>query len=204
MKLLRKGQHRIFWTNIFMLVVFIFIFISRENSEFLIYVGVLIFFMILVLATNRKLKYTNGLLWGLSIWAFAHMAGGGIMIGDKTLYGTMLIPIVGEPYNILKYDQLVHAYGFGFSTFAIWHLLKPMLKTKMRRRWISLSIVLVMAATGLGALNEVIEFVATVVTPETGVGGYENTALDLVANLIGAIIAMLIILKIEKKKQGFK
>ena len=38
-------------------------------------------------------------------------------------------------------------------------------------------------------MNEVIEFAATILVPETNVGGYMNTGWDLVANLAGAIIA---------------
>jgi len=46
---------------------------------------------------------------------------------------------------------------------------------------------------GLGALNEVVEFAATLLVPETNVGGYLNTGWDLVANAIGAATAALII-----------
>ena len=46
---------------------------------------------------------------------------------------------------------------------------------------------------GFGAINEVIEFVATLALPETNVGGYINTGWDLVANLVGATAAALII-----------
>ena len=42
-------------------------------------------------------------------------------------------------------------------------------------------------------INELLEFIATVLVPETGVGGYVNTSLDLVSDLIGAILAMVII-----------
>jgi hypothetical protein len=41
---------------------------------------------------------------------------------------------------------------------------------------------------GFGALNEVVEFIATRFM-ETNVGDYENTGWDLVANLAGAAIA---------------
>jgi len=50
-----------------------------------------------------------------------------------------------------------------------------------------------MAGLGVGALNEIIEFIIAQIVPETGVGGYLNTSLDLVSNLIGAILAMLYI-----------
>ncbi len=46
------------------------------------------------------------------------------------------------------------------------------------------------AGLGFGALNEVIEFAATLLVPETNVGGYLNTGWDLVANLFGATVAV--------------
>jgi hypothetical protein len=49
------------------------------------------------------------------------------------------------------------------------------------------------AGMGFGALNEVIEFIAVLTIPNTNVGGYENTGWDLVANLVGTIIAALVI-----------
>lgn len=121
------------------------------------------------------------------------------MIGDHVLYAQMIVPLI-ESYEILKYDQLVHAYGFGLSTLVVYELLKPLLK-ETHGMWVRLGIVLVMAGTGLGALNEVIEFFATVITPETGVGGYVNTALDLVFNLIGATAVGVWILTKEAKSQ---
>lgn len=50
-----------------------------------------------------------------------------------------------------------------------------------------------LAGMGLGALNEVIEFIITLLVPENNVGGYVNTALDLVYNMVGAVIAALVI-----------
>ena len=68
-------------------------------------------------------------------------------------------------------------------------ILKPLLKTDLNK-WISLSIIIVMAGLGVGALNEIIEFMATVLIPQTGVGGYINTSLDLVADLFGSLGAL--------------
>ncbi len=92
------------------------------------------------------------------------MAGGGIILNNKLLYSTMLLPIIGEPYYILKYDQLVHASD-GVTTLLMWTLLKPLLKNPLVHK---LQSVAVMAATGAGALNEIIEFIATVISPESG------------------------------------
>ena len=42
-------------------------------------------------------------------------------------------------------------------------------------------------------LQEAIEFFATILVPETNVGGYLNTGWDLVANAVGVTIAAVII-----------
>jgi hypothetical protein len=46
---------------------------------------------------------------------------------------------------------------------------------------------------GFGALNEVVEFAATQLLPDTNVGGYVNTGWDLVFNLVGSAAAALAI-----------
>ena len=61
------------------------------------------------------------------------------------------------------------------------------------KRWVTISILVVMAGFGVGALNEMIEFTATVLVPETGVGGFINTSLDLVSDFVGAVLAMIYI-----------
>jgi putative membrane protein len=127
------------------------------------------------------------------------MAGGGLYIRGTKIYEIILIPLVGEPYYIFKYDQFVHIVGFGTATLVMYALLKPLLRENLEK-WTALSIVVVMAGLGVGGLNEIIEFLATVILPETGVGGYINTSLDLVADLLGALIAMLYIRAKEKSK----
>ena len=49
------------------------------------------------------------------------------------------------------------------------------------------------AGLGFGAANEVIEFIAVLLVPNTNVGGYINTGWDLIANLTGATIAATLI-----------
>ncbi len=190
--LLQKGQPLILLLNALTLTSFAFLFSSRKNYEFLLYIGVIIIFLALILATNRRVRYPNSILWGLTFWAFLHMAGGGLYIGQTKLYEIILIPI-SETYSIFRYDQFVHIVGFGVATLVMFHLLKPLLKEDVKGK-VALSIVVIMAGLGVGALNEIVEFLATVLVPETGVGGYVNTALDLVSDLIGACGAMILIL----------
>jgi len=186
---LKKGQLPIFIVNLIYLAIALYAFLGRKNYEFVMYIGVIVFFLIIILFTNKKVNYPNFLLWGLTLWGLMHMAGGGWFITeDMILYKLILIPISAE-YGIFRYDQLVHIVGFFVSTLLMYILINPHLKSKVG--WWSLGIVLAMAGLGVGALNEIVEFTATVLVPETGVGGYINTSLDLVADLIGAILGTL-------------
>lgn len=193
--LIKKNQWPILIVNMAIIISFAIYYLMRNNLEFLIYIGVIVFFLILIIITNEKVNYPNGILWGLTFWAFLHMAGGSLDIKGLRLYEVMIIPITE---NIFRFDQFVHIVGFTVATLVIYHLLKPLLKTNPK--WTTLSIVIIMAGLGLGALNEIVEFIATVIAPKTGVGGYLNTSLDLISDLIGALIGMIIIRIKEIKK----
>lgn len=117
------------------------------------------------------------------MWGLVHLAGGTIPFsGDRTLYNVYLLP--GE---LLRYDQAVHAFGFGFATLACGKVIKSWFPQR-RLPWGAVVIV-VLAGMGVGAINEIFEFVATLVLEDTNVGGYTNTSWDLVADLVGAMAA---------------
>ena len=181
-----KNYWSILLFNLFYILPFTFYYLSRKNYEFLWYVSVLVFFYVLILATLPKSKFDGTILWGLSLWGFLHMAGGGIRIGENVLYDLVLFPVVlrGE-ITILKFDQFVHFFGFAVTTLAGFHLLRPHLNQSVN--WKVISFILVGFGMGMGALNEVVEFIAVTSFSQTGVGGYTNTALDLVFNLFGAL-----------------
>ncbi|PIS04736.1 MAG: hypothetical protein COT81_04945 [Candidatus Buchananbacteria bacterium CG10_big_fil_rev_8_21_14_0_10_42_9] len=199
MKLLKPGQLPILIFNVIMLGFFAVLYGSRGNYEFLMYIGVIIIILFVILAANKKIAFPNAVLWALTAWGLMHMSGGAFYPGGTLLYKIILIPI-SEEYGIFRFDQFVHVVGFGAATLAMYYLLKPLLRSNLTK-WTALSIVVVMAGLGVGALNEIIEFIAVVIVPETGVGGYNNTSLDLVADLIGALIAIAYIQIVEKKRK---
>jgi hypothetical protein len=55
---------------------------------------------------------------------------------------------------------------------------------------------------GLGALNEVVEFIAVLTLPETNVGGYINTGWDLVYNAIGATVGGLLMWGLARQERS--
>lgn len=176
-------------------------FLSIGNMEFLIYVVTMAILIALIGASLRVAEYPAPMLWALALWGFLHMAGGGVPVGDGVLYGLQLVPLISDgEMTILKYDQLVHALGFGVSTWVLWHLLTRHYPAT-RGTWTSY-VFPVLAATGLGATNEIIEFSAVVAVQDTGVGGYINTALDLCFNALGAVLAMLWIAAATRRRTG--
>lgn len=166
-------------------------FLSNANHEFLIYVVVILVVAGIIVATFSRVRYSFVCLVGLAVWAVLHLAGGGIQVNDDVLYGLILIPI-SEQYSILRYDQVVHAFGFGVATLVVYQLLANLLPPRDMNRF-SVGLIVVMAGCGLGALNENVEFLLTVLLPQTGVGGYENTSLDLCSNLFGACCAYFLV-----------
>lgn len=167
-------------------------FVLSGNFEFVVYVVTMVVLIGLVGSSLRTGDYPVSMLWALSIWGVAHMAGGGVPVDGSVLYNWMVWPIIEtENIRILKYDQVVHAYGFGVTAWVLWHLLTHHYP-ETRGSWTAFCLPL-LAACGLGATNEIIEFTAVLAVPDTNVGGYYNTALDLCFNMAGALIACTIL-----------
>ena len=61
----KKGQLSILAVNLVALSVFAILFFIRSNYEFVIYIGVIVFFLVLIAATNHRVYYPNALLWAL-------------------------------------------------------------------------------------------------------------------------------------------
>lgn len=167
-------------------------FLWTGNYEFIVYVATMVLFIALVGLSLRVAEYPVAMLWALSTWGLLHMAGGGVPVDGSVLYNLVLLPVatVGDSV-ILKYDQAVHAFGFGVSAWLLHHLLVR--HYPVTRKTATALVFPALASMGLGATNEIIEFSAVLAVPDTNVGGYVNTALDLCFNAVGALIAVAII-----------
>lgn len=163
--------------------------VRKGSPEFIAYSGAMVVFIALVLALNAQARLAHTTLWLLSIWGMLHMLGGTVPIpvayadtesADPVLYALRLHSALP------RYDQIVHFFGFFSATLTAWEALRNALGT---RPGLGLSIAAALIGMGLGAVNEVLEFIITLVIPENGVGGYVNTGWDLVSNALGAITA---------------
>jgi len=136
----------------------------------------------LVCRLEPRFALGGGVLWGLAGWGFGHLAGSVIPLdGDRILYNAIL------GVDLIRFDRLVHAFGFGFATLACGRVLVHWLGG--RRLGFGSAVFVVLAGLGVGALNEIVEFFSTLVLPETNVGGYLNTSWDLVFDLLGGVVA---------------
>jgi hypothetical protein len=184
------------FTAVYLLAATLFA-VSSSNFEFLYYIVVMLILIYVVWVVHQSVDLTLSVLWALSFWGLAHMAGGLLTVpdtwpidsGSRVLYSLWLIP------EYLKYDQLVHAFGFGVSTWVCWQGVSAAVRQHNRQLepTVGLMVLCATAGMGLGALNELVEFFATLLIPETNVGGYVNTGWDLTANFVGATIAALMI-----------
>lgn len=177
-----RAQPRLAAFTAIYLVVFTVVGLAVGSDVTIPYVVLIGILIVLICRLERRFGLGAGVLWGLSLWGLGHLAGGIIPLdGDRTLYNA----IVGV--ELFHFDRLVHMFGFGFATLAC---------GKVLRCWLpggeitpAAVVVVVLAGLGVGALNEIVEFAATLTLPDTNVGGYVNTGWDLVFDLAGAVVA---------------
>ena len=126
------------------------------------------------------------------------LAGGLIRVGHDVLYNANTgpySPALGTHY--LQYDHFAHAYVSFVIVFACWFMLAAPHAGRGRRG--ELVLLAVGAALGLGALNEMVEFIATLAHHGAHAGGYWNTGWDLVANFTGATAAGLVLARFPRR-----
>ena len=173
---------------------------TLQNWEFLkIYIPFFIAIAALISFMHHRVNFSHVLLWSLTFWGAMHLAGGLVRPpqnwnyeGDQQVLHSWWI--VG---HWLKYDHVIHAFGFGTCTWLTWEALRASIQGRLGRKlYPSMGMILLCVFTGmgLGAINEIVEFITVLNVPETNVGEYVNTYWDLVANLAGCLFVGVLIL----------
>jgi uncharacterized membrane protein YjdF len=139
------------------------------NHEFVLYIAVVLIIIPVIGVVHARVTLTTSLLWAFSVWGLLHMLGGLVPVPEgwpihgenRVLYSLWIIP------GRLKYDHVVHAYGFGMTAWLCWQVIDRLL-AKARGApgsatfpTLGLLVLSVAGGMGFGALNEVIEFAAT-------------------------------------------
>ncbi len=156
--------------------------IATDRATWPVYLAVVVLGGVLVAALHLRFRLSQATLTGLVFFALGHLAGGMVPVGGGVLYERWLIA------PLVRYDTVQHAVGFGVVGRAAWEMLSRRLGPASADRAVALWTIL-FAAGALGAVNEIVEWVLTLTIPGTDVGGYDNTARDLIANLVGGALA---------------
>lgn len=183
----RKNDLILIFTVVYTLVFTVNGLLER-NLEFLYYTILMVGLICFVLMYNLQLHLGFFIVMNLSILGFMHLLGGNHYVEGIRLYDRFFLD------GVLRYDNIVHAYGTFIATLALYSLIVDFIDVRLRRHYIRFSLVLVLMAIGIGTINELVEFAAVVfLGAAEQVGDYFNNALDLLFNTIGSIAACLII-----------
>ena len=160
----------------------------QGNLEFIYYIFLLSGLIFVIVILNRVLHLAFFIIFNLSLMGFFHLLGGNLYLGATRLYDYYFIA------GFLKYDNFVHVYGTFIATIILYNLISPIVADHIRKNYLLLAIGLVLMAIGIGALNELVEFLAVLFfNAAEQVGGYFNNSLDLLFNTLGAIIGSVVI-----------
>lgn len=132
-------------------------------------------------------RLSRRVTWALSLLGAVHVVCGlAVAPGevDVSLYEHWLVD------GSLKLDQVVHAFGTAVLTIAAAQFVLPWFRddaSSHRPRWCIAGLV----ALGLGAFNEVFEFLMALRVDDLRIGDASNTGWDLAFNLAGAAAVVL-------------
>jgi uncharacterized membrane protein YjdF len=131
-----------------------------------------------VTAMDRRVGLSRVVLVGLWLWGLGHMAGGMIGLeGTRVLYNAELL------YPV-HFDNVVHFIGFGTAGLAAWEAFR----LRLPAPWMAFVMVWLLGQ-GVGAVNEVVEYIIAKTVEDSNIGGFDNTGRDLIANLLGSSLA---------------
>jgi putative membrane protein len=106
-------------------LAFSFYFWNAGNLEFLWYIGILILIIVFVSLLHLRYKFSNGVLFGISLWGLLHMIGGTDITGVRT-YARMIYPLVSSDIAgtaIFRYDQFMHFYVYVVVTVMLYQVI---------------------------------------------------------------------------------
>ncbi len=97
-----RDERPVLIANLIYVPYFAVVALHNLNFEFVLYVGVILVVGGVVLWKQPVVRFDTSILWGLTIWGMMHLAGGNVHIDGGVLYNLTLIPLIGEPYHVLR------------------------------------------------------------------------------------------------------
>ena len=136
--------------------------IATDQANWQVYLVVLVLGAAAGAVLHRRAGLSRLTIWGLLLFGLGHLAGGMVPAGSGTLYQLWLVQ------DLVRYDNLQHAVGFGFVGRTTWEVLGRRLSPAPADRPVVAWWVVVLGAGAFGAANEIVEYVP-VTTPTANV-----------------------------------
>ena len=135
--------------------------------------------VVLLMYVDGPARFSTHVLVLLCIVGFCHMAGANLYVSGVILYRQVW-------FGFIRYDHLVHVFGLGTAGLVVWEATRRMLTADDGMR---AAVVVILGANAVGAVIEIGEYLASLTLPEVRVGAYANNMQDLIANLLGSLVA---------------
>jgi hypothetical protein len=176
------------------ILVFLIPSIKTKNYEIMQNMAIMAVLVLIAVLTHKYLNVSLRVWISLSLLGFLNLAGGTFFIGSVRLYDFWFIP------GLFKYDNFMHFSAIFVVTIIAYDIISPKLSSSFKKNKPAFSLLLILIALGVGALNEISELVSVILFDATEqVGDYMNNAIDLVFNLLGSIAACFYLLYMKKK-----
>lgn len=167
---------------------------SVESPLTNIYTAVNLLLLVVFAVIHRWARFPTSVLWGISLVGLGNMLGGVLLIDGQSLY-------MAEFVGPIRYDKFFHAAAATVGVFIAWSAMD---------RWAGegyhvggLVFLTFLVTMGGGAVVEIAELIGSTLS-DVSVGDYANNALDLVANGVGALLGVVVLLTLPTLKREFR
>ncbi|MEX2650930.1 MAG: hypothetical protein WD473_00585 [Acidimicrobiia bacterium] len=167
---------------------------SVESPLTNIYTAVNLLLLVVFAVIHRWARFPTSVLWGISLVGLGNMLGGVLLIDGQSLY-------MAEFVGPIRYDKFFHAAAATVGVFIAWSAMD---------RWAGegyhfggLVFLTFLVTMGGGAVVEIAELIGSTLS-DVSVGDYANNALDLVANGVGALLGVVVLLTLPTLRGEFR
>jgi hypothetical protein len=153
---------------------------SEHVLEFYVYAMFIFFYITIIWICFRKYSWSLWEVFLIEIMILIHFAGGFVHIDQKRLYDNVFFSIRFD-----KYAHFINSFIGAILVARVLHYLD--FKMKMLQ-----GLVIILIVLGVGAFIEISEYIVMMTVPGNGVGGYDNNMQDLMANLAGSTVFIML------------
>lgn len=162
--------------------------VAMDSPLTYVYTGITVLVIGFFLAIDRWAEFEVWVWWGISLVGLGNMLGGVLLVDGEPLY-------ISAVFGDVRYDKVFHVLAAMVMFFVAWAAMKKFAGEIQHRGGLLLFTFLVVM--GGGAVVEIAELIGGTIG-DVNVGDYGNNALDMVANAVGALAGLLIVLWVER------